>query len=110
MDIHTIAHYVHYLVPLSIFLMPFLPNFILLYVFPYPILYYFIWFFYDGCPLTRFIKQNSSHLKNDNNFTKHMLAHIGIHLSDYKTHLLVNIFILLSVIISAYKLLLYRDS
>ena len=111
MDVPTIAHYVHYLVPLSILLMPFLPNSILLYVFPYPIIYYLIWFFCDGCPLTRFTKQHSSHLKDNDNFTKHMFAHVGIHLSEYKTRLLINIIVLLSVIVSAYKLILSpRDS
>ena len=48
----NILYHLHFLIPLSILLMPLLPNKYLFYVFPYPIIYYFIWLYYGGCPIT----------------------------------------------------------
>ena len=103
--IYTFAHYFHYLAPLSIILMPFLPNKILFYVFPYPLLYYITWLIFEGCPLTRMIKQNTNHIHQDNNFTETFFYNANMKLSPYRIRIIENMVILLSVIISAYKLL-----
>ena len=107
MNLNEILHYIHYLVPISILLMPFLPSPILLYIFPYPVVYYFIWFFCDGCPLTKWTHNHSSHIPDNKNFTQNIIHEMGIQWSNKQINRFVGLVMMLSVIISAYKVIFY---
>ena len=54
---YEIVNYLHYIIPVSIILLPLLPNKYLFYVFSYPIIYYVIWLTFDGCPITTYTKK-----------------------------------------------------
>ena len=99
----NILYYIHLLVPLSILLMPLLPNKYLFYVFPYPIIYYFIWLIFDGCPLTKISQKN---MENKDNFILSIFQkYINKNISEDQVNNITNIIICLSIIISANKLL-----
>ena len=61
----NLLYYLHFLIPLTVILMPLLPNKYLIYVFPYPIVYYFIWLIFNGCPISKMTQQN---MKDKDNF------------------------------------------
>jgi hypothetical protein len=100
----NILYYIHLLVPLSIVLMPFLPNKYLFYVFPYPIIYYFIWLIFDNtCPLTKISQKN---MENKHNFVLLLFQkYINKNILEHQVNNIIHIIICLSIIISAYKLL-----
>ncbi len=100
----NILYCIHLLVPLSIILMPLLPNKYLIYVFPYPIIYYFIWFMFDNtCPLTKISQTN---MENKDNFILPIFQkYINKNISENQVNNIIHIIICLSIIISAYKLL-----
>ena len=99
----NILYYLHFLIPLSIILMPLLPNKYLIYVFPYPIIYYIIWIVFDGCPLTKISQKN---MKDKHNFLlplfqKYINKNMKLKQVNYINYMIMS----LSIIISAYKLL-----
>jgi hypothetical protein len=98
-----ILYYLHFLIPLSIILMPLLPNKYLIYVFPYPIIYYIIWLVFDGCPITEISQKNMKDKKNFlfPLFQKYINKNITYTQVNYINHMVIS----LSIIISAYKLL-----
>ena len=100
----NILYYLHFLVPLSVILMPFLPNKYLIYVFPYPIIYYFIWMFFDNkCPITQISQKN---MKNNHNFILLLFQkYINKNILEHQVNNIIHIIICLSIIVSAYKLL-----
>jgi hypothetical protein len=101
----NILYYIHFFIPLSIILMPLIPNKYLIYIFPYPLLYYFIWLIFDGCPLTKVSQKN---MKDKKNFILPILKkYINKNITLKQSNYIVHIVILISVIISAYKLLYY---
>jgi hypothetical protein len=83
--------------------MPLLPNKYLIYIFPYPIIYYFIWLIFDGCPLTKVSQKN---MKDKENFILPLFKkYINKNITIKQTDLIINIIMALSIIISSYKLL-----
>jgi hypothetical protein len=83
--------------------MPLLPNKYLIYIFPYPIIYYFIWLIFDGCPLTKVSQKN---MKDKENFILPLFKkYINKNITSKQTDLIINIIMTLSIIISSYKLL-----
>ena len=85
--------------------MPFLPNKYLIYVFPYPIIYYFIWLIFNGCPLTKASQKN---MEDKNNFLLPLFKkYVNKNISELQVNSIINIVIVLSIIISSYKLLYY---
>ena len=101
----NILYYIHFFVPLSIILMPLIPNKYLIYIFPYPLIYYFFWLLFDGCPYTKISQKN---MKDKKHFILPILKkYINKNITLKQSNYIVNIVILISVIISAYKLLYY---
>lgn len=99
----NILYYIHFLIPLTIIFMPLLPNKYLIYIFPYPIIYYFIWLIFDGCPLTKVSQKN---MKDKENFILPLFKkYINKNITIKQTDLIINIIMALSIIISSYKLL-----
>jgi hypothetical protein len=105
MDKYTLLHYLHMLIPITIILMPLLPKIYLYYLFPYPIIYFFIWLVYGDCPLTTFVRENSNNIGDDQNFVQALFEKINIKLEKCQTDNISYIIITLSIIISAYKLI-----
>uniref|UniRef100_A0A6C0JMI1 DUF2784 family protein n=1 Tax=viral metagenome TaxID=1070528 RepID=A0A6C0JMI1_9ZZZZ len=100
----NILYYLHFLIPLTIILMPLLPNKYLIYVFPYPIIYYFIWLMFDNkCPLTEISQTN---MEDKENFILPLFQQcINKNITETQVNGIINIIICSSIIISAYKLL-----
>lgn len=109
MDKYKLLHYLHFLIPLSIVLMPLIPNKYLFYIFPYPIIYYFIWLKYDECPISRIVKNNSDNLEQDKNFIQALFNGMNIVLNKKQSDRISYIIITLSIIVSAYKLILSKN-
>ena len=99
----SLLYYIHFLIPLSVIFMPLLPNKYLIYIFPYPIIFYFIWLIFDGCPLTKVSQKN---MRDKENFILPLLKkYINKNITNKESNILTNIIITLSIIISSYKLL-----
>ena len=107
MYLSDILHYCHYIVPLSILLLPFLPSKILFYAFAYPIIYYIIWFLFGGCPVTMFTRNNSSHIDGDKNFVQTLFRQVGFNWTNQRADDFMHLVIFTSVILSAYKVIFY---
>ena len=84
--------------------MPLLPNKYLIYVFPYPIIYFFIWIIFNNeCPLTKISQTN---MKDSDHFILPIFQkYINKIISEDQVNNIVNIILCLSIVISAYKLL-----
>lgn len=106
MNKYTLLHYIHILLPLSIILMPLIPNKYLFYIFPYPIIYYFFWYKYNDCPITIAVRNNSKKIKGNENYTQTLFR---TKMKDYEINNIIYIVITLSIIISAYKIILSKD-
>jgi len=106
MNKYKLIYYFHILIPLSIILMPLLPNKYLFYVFPYPIIYYFIWYKYNDCPLTKIVNEKSKDIQKDKNFIESLF---NIKLKEHEINNIIYIVLTLSIIISAYKIILSKD-
>ena len=104
MNKYILLHKLHILVPLSIVLMPLLPNKYLFYVFPYPIIYFFIWYKYNNCPITEIVNNNSDEIKS--NFIQSLFKK---KFKDYEINNIIYIIMTLSIVISAYKIILKKD-
>jgi hypothetical protein len=100
----NILYYLHFLLPLSVILMPLLPTKYLIYVFPYPIIYYFIWLIFDNkCPITKISQQDMTH--KDNFVLPLLQKYIHKNISETQVNNIIHITICSSIIVSAYKLL-----
>ena len=101
----NILYNLHFLLPLSVILMPLLPNKYLIYIFPYPIIFYFIWLLFNGCPITQISQKN---MKDKDNFILPLFKkYINKNITEKQSDYIVSIIIALSIIIIAYKLLYY---
>jgi hypothetical protein len=99
----NVLYYLHFLIPLTVILMPLLPNKYLIYVFPYPIIYYFIWLIFNGCPLSKISQKN---MKDKDNFILPLFKkYVHKDITESQMNNIINIIISSSIIISAYKLL-----
>ncbi len=84
--------------------MPLLPTKYLIYVFPYPIIYYFIWLIFDNkCPITKISQQDMTH--KDNFVLPLLQKYIHKNISETQVNNIIHITICSSIIVSAYKLL-----
>ena len=102
----NILYILHFLIPLSIILMPLIPNKYLYYIFPYPIIYYIIWIIFHGCPITKISQKN---MKNKNDFILPLFKkYINKNITHAQSNNIISLIMTLSIIISAYKLLYYK--
>lgn len=104
MKLVDIVHYLHYLTSISIIIMPFIPSKYLIYILPFPLIYYIIWVLYEDCPLTSYTKNNSDKLK-DITFLQHLFELINIKIDEDKAFQIANLIIFVCILISSYKLL-----
>lgn len=100
-----ILWYIHWLAPISIVLLPMLPNKILKYIFWYPIIYYFIWIFFDGCPLNKYHKTKINGEKSDEFLLPMFRKYVYQDISVTNFNRIVSIVMSFSIVISSYKLL-----
>ena len=93
--------WLHLLIPISIVLNPLLPSHILIYTLPYPLIYYPIWMYFDGCPITE---------KGSEGFILDLLReYVNKDISFRQSEAFINFVITLTIVIGSYKLLYSRD-
>jgi hypothetical protein len=100
----NILHFIHYLIPISILLIPLLPNKYLIKVIFVPALLQLTWLLCDGCFLSKITKNeiNNKH----NNFILHLFnKYINKNITLQQSSRFVNLIISTIILISAYKLL-----
>lgn len=94
----------HFLIPLFVVTLPLLPKRILKHIFFIPILLPIIWLFCDGCPIsnidTKLIKS-----KSKNNYIHYHLSKIYADITPSQTNYIINIILMLSIILSTFKLM-----
>jgi len=95
----------HWLIPLSIFLLPLLPNKILINVFWYPIIYIMIWIYFDGCPLN-WLTTKDEYNKDVNNFSKPIIESIiNRKITQHQNDCFLCFICAFIIVISSFKLL-----
>ena len=96
----NILWYLHWLLPISVILLPFLDHKLLVYILWYPIIYYLIWIIFDGCPLNKY---------HDNDKEDFLLEfsrkYISKNINEKQFNRFIGLFLGLIVIISAYKVI-----
>ena len=100
----NIIWYLDCLAPLSVILLPFIPNNILIYIYWYPIIYYIIWILCDGCPLNKY-HSNENRDKSDDFLLTLIKKYICKNMTQKQFSRYIGLFIILSIILSSYKLL-----
>ena len=99
-----IIWFLHWLAPLSVILLPFLDYHLLKYIFWYPVIYYVLWIYFDGCPLNRF--HNTSNKNNDDQFMLPIVKkYISKEINTKNFSRYIGLFICISIIMSAYKII-----
>lgn len=101
----NITWLLHWLFPLSIFLLPLLPDKILIHVFWYPIIYIMIWIYFEGCPLN-WVTPKDEYNKDSKNFSKPIIESIiNRKISQQQNDCLLCFICTFFIVISAFKLL-----
>ncbi len=106
----NILWYIHFLIPISIVLTPILPINILRYIFWWPIVLYIIWIIFGTCPITKATKVSKENPDSKNFILPILRKLISNKLTKNQSDHIVNIIILLSIIISGYRLLYTCES
>lgn len=101
----NILYYIHLLFPLAVIGLPLLPVKYLKYVFWYPILYYIIWYIFDGCPLTHVTPIDETNTDNDAFILQIFRRYINSNATTEQVNLITNIILTLAIVISAYKVI-----
>ena len=99
---------VHFLIPISVILLPFLPVKILKYIFWYPSIYFLIWGLNDGkCPITD-ITPVDKHNTDKSNFLLPIAKKIfNKNISEKCFNYILGFIKCFIIIISAYKVIYY---
>ena len=101
-------YYIHFLIPLSVILLPLLPVKYLQYIFWYPMIYFLIWYIFDGCPITKHTLVD----KVNTDSTKFLLPifrrYINKNITSDQSNHIVGFCISLSIVLSASKVIFYR--
>ena len=87
MNIKDVLNYLHYIIPLGVILIPFLPIKYLKKIFFLPIIIIIAWIIFDGCPLTQLTSKNQPFLKPL--YKKLFKKNISNSQSDYITYLIM---------------------
>lgn len=96
----------HFLFPLTVMLLPLLPNKILINVFWYPIIYLFIWVYFDGCPLNSITPLDEYNIDSET-WSKPIIEKIiNKKISEFQHTCFICLYCSFFIVISAYKLLL----
>ena len=98
----TCINAIHAVIPFSIIAFVLLPKNILIYVWFLPAFFYPFWWFFDGCPLTHASKK---HKKNNNWVLDIQKKYLNKKATVDQSHYLAGIWICLSIIFSAFKLI-----
>lgn len=104
----NIIWYLHFLIPIFIVATPILPINILKYIFWWPIILYIIWLIFGTCPITTSTTVSKENT-DSNNFVLPILRQIiSKNITQEQSDNLINITIILSLIISGYRLHFYK--
>lgn len=104
----NILYYIHFLMPLSVILLPLLPVKYLKYVFWYPILYFIAWYIFDGCPLTKVTPVDETNTDADNFLLPLLRKYIDKNMTLEQHNYIIAFIISLSIVISGYKIILSK--
>ena len=100
-------YFIHFLIPISVILLPILPVKYLKYIFWYPIIYPLIWYIFDGCPITQHTPVDEVNTDPENFLLPIFRKYIKDITLD-QCNYLVSFVICLSIVISASKVIFYR--
>ena len=100
-------YYLHFLIPISVILLPTLPVKYLKHIFWYPIIYFLIWIIFDGCPITQITPVNDVKTDKDNFLLPIFRKYIDEDSTSDQSNYIVSFFIALSIVISAYKIIFF---
>jgi hypothetical protein len=107
-NIQTFFYYCHFTVPFGVVIMPLLPNNILIYVFPTPLLLDFIWLYFGGCPITQISQKKQDPKDEEPGFILQLMQkYVNKNLKAHDNTIIINIIKTCSIIISSYKLLYF---
>ena len=96
----NILWYLHWLLPISVIILPFLDHKVLIYIFWYPIAYYLIWIIFDGCPLNKY------HNNDKEDFLLEFLRkNISKTITEKQFNRMIGLFLGSIVVLSAYKII-----
>ena len=101
----NVIWYLHWIVPLSVIFWPFLPTKYLYYVFWYPLVYFMIWFIFDGCPINKITKVDKTNTSKDRFLYPLMKKYISPNITQKQSDLIIHFTIGVSIVISAYRML-----
>ena len=97
-----IIWYFHWMAPLSVLILPILPEKYLINLIWYPLIYYIIWIIFDGCPLNKFSNNTD---KEDNFLLPIYKKYIYKNISEKQFNRIIGLFLGLSIVISSYKII-----
>lgn len=101
----NILWYIHWLVPISVILMPFLPKRYLYYIFWYPLVYFIIWLIFDGCPLNGMTPVDEQNTSKDRFLLPLFQKYISPDITAKQSDRFVHSVMVLAIVVSAYRLL-----
>lgn len=101
----NIVWFLHWLVPLSVILLPLLPKKYLYYVFWYPMVYYIVWLAFGGCPINSITKIDETNTSKDHFLYPLMKKCISPNITEKQYDLIIHFILTLSIVISGYRLL-----
>jgi hypothetical protein len=101
-------YYIHFLIPLSVILLPLLPIKYLKYIFWYPMIYFLIWYIFDGCPITQSTPVDEVNADPDNFLLPIFRKYVNKDMTSNQSNHIVSFCISLSIVLSAFKVIFYR--
>ena len=100
-----IIWYLHWIFPISIIILPLLPNRFLIKILWYPLIYYIIWILFDGCPLNKYHNSDDSGNNVDEFLYPMIKKYFSRNISPKQFSRFIGLFLSLSIVLSSYKLL-----
>ena len=101
---------IHFLIPITVILLPFLPVKILKYIFWYPSIYFLIWAFNDGkCPITEMTPLDKYNHDKENFLLPMFNKLFNKNMNATSFNFILGFLKCLVIIICAYKIIYYCD-
>jgi hypothetical protein len=101
----NLLYYIHFLLPLSVLLLPLLPVKYLKYIFWYPMIYFVVWYIFDGCPITHLTPVDDVNTNSEHFLLPIFKEYIDKDITSDQSFNIISIIISLSIVISAYRVI-----
>ena len=101
----NLLYYIHFLLPLSVLLLPLLPVKYLKYIFWYPMIYFVVWYIFDGCPITHLTPIDDVNTNSEHFLLPIFKEYIDKDITSDQSFNIISIIISLSIVISAYRVI-----